>query len=294
MLAPNRIVSLVADLRPTLVPTGMSDLPFGETDLRPNLILLALHAAAAYHGPQTLPATAPAIGWAEIREFDRDNVRGYVYAYGSRAVVAIAGSNDASDWRGNLAICPVPFGRHSEIRVHRGILDHALAVSAALRPLSKLLANRQITFVGHSLGGAVALLLPAIWLAFPSIATPPILGSMRSVTFGAPRVGNAAFNAIRPAALIEQVAADGDPIPHLPIRGPLLGYRHAPGLRYLAADGRLTSGPIACALRIAQATAVASLPGSVRRRVACRLRDAVVAHSIATYLDRLSLPLLGA
>ena len=79
--------------------------------------------------------------------------------------------------------------------------------------------NKRIHVSGHSLGGALA-----------SLSSLDIVAQtgrdVTLVTFGAPRVGNAAYQKLSdhliPASY--RVVVNGDPIPRVP--GPLLGYQH--------------------------------------------------------------------
>lgn len=280
MAAPDSIRSLVEDLRPTLTPKR----PRGVFDRR-DVLTAGLHAAAAYDG------TIAHDHFAHVLRWRHSHATGYVYTCGAKAVVAIAGSDDWDDWRGNFRACPDPLPCWPGARVHRGLLAYAGLVVEALAPHARFLADRTVTIVGHSLGGAAAVLLPILartdWRMPASITTAAV------VTFGAPRVGNATLAKLRSELPPWQIAADGDLIPHLPLAGPLLGYRHATPLRHLTEAGHLISGTLATARRLARLTAARSLPGPLRRRIACRLRDSVVAHRMTTYLERLALPYLG-
>ena len=91
-----------------------------------------------------------------------------------------------------------------------------------------LVSNTPTTFIGHSLGGAMAQLLMAESRRQAFDAT--------AVAIGAPRVGDAAFGAAH-SEFIEQLWVVGDPIPLIPPRA--LGYRHSGTIRLATKGGEL-------------------------------------------------------
>lgn len=141
-------------------------------------------------------------------------------------VLAFRGTNELRDWLVNLRALPRRWPRGG--LVHRGFLQALLQV---WRPLRQQL--RQCTgplFVtGHSLGGALATLAGAV------------LGPRAIYTFGAPRVGDAAFGATVQAPLY-RVVNRRDVVPRLPTQGPLLRFVHAGTECRIGDDGRLTLG----------------------------------------------------
>lgn len=78
--------------------------------------------------------------------------------------------------------------------------------------------DTRLTLVGHSLGGALALLVARL--------LPDHFREVRVVTFGAPRAMFAGGRRylLRRCRSITQITRDGDPIPHIPTC--LLGWRH--------------------------------------------------------------------
>lgn len=279
-------VDLVPDLLPTIPSTDRS------TTRRPALISLAIHAQAAYGRDEDLAFVKSRARWADFVRWRHGNAHGYIIAAAEKAVVAIAGTDDRRDWRGNLAACPDPLPGWPRTRAHRGLVRYADSVLAGLAPHYHVLRDRVATVVGHSLGGAAAILLPT--LARLDWRLPASIVSAAVVTFGAPRVGNRALADLRTGWPTLGLIADGDPIPHLPLRGPLIGYRHAPELRYLTADGRLVAGHLAGTMRAARLYAGQIVPLPCRRRFVCALRTAIESHRISTYLSRLAQPLLEA
>lgn len=81
-----------------------------------------------------------------------------------------------------------------------------------------------LTITGHSLGAAMATLLAGL------------KENADLVTFGSPRVGNAAFAASLAARSARRYVDCTDLVPTLP---PALGYTHAGGLHYIDATGRV-------------------------------------------------------
>jgi len=121
-------------------------------------------------------------------------------------------------------------GLPSGIQVHSGFKDtHARSAKDVLAAVKKALSTygtTSVTTVGHSLGGAIAL-LDAVYLPLnlPSTTT------FKSFLYGQPRVGNQAFaNYVDSAASkvkATRITNKKDPVPILP--GRFLGFTHASG-----------------------------------------------------------------
>lgn len=123
--------------------------------------------------------------------------------------------------------------------VHRGFADGYWGVSAQIIATINERKPRRIIVTGHSLGGARAILCAA-HLEMLSLPVSDV------VTFGAPRVGNAAFRDYYNDRLHESTLrfeAQGDLVPWTP---PWLlnGYRHAGRSAYLHNDGEFTIEPL--------------------------------------------------
>jgi pimeloyl-ACP methyl ester carboxylesterase len=90
----------------------------------------------------------------------------------------------------------------SSVLVHSGFAKaHARTASSVLSEVKKVMdvtRTRSVTTVGHSLGGALAA-LDAVFLAL----NLPSGSEVRGVTYGTPRVGNAAF-----AELLDSIVPD--------------------------------------------------------------------------------------
>ncbi|KAG7098662.1 hypothetical protein E1B28_000578 [Marasmius oreades] len=144
-------------------------------------------------------------------------------------------------------------GVPSNVRVHYGFqLEHAKTAKQIKEEVLKLMETHNVSeiyTVGHSLGGALAL-LDGLFL---TLQIP--YASIKTVIYGAPRVGNEAF-----ARFIDQMVPDLtrvnnqrgkntvivdrelayqwplDPIPVLPPRWPL-GFKHPEGELHLTGSG---------------------------------------------------------
>ncbi|KAG8883892.1 hypothetical protein FRB97_005730 [Tulasnella sp. 331] len=118
--------------------------------------------------------------------------------------------------------------------VHSGFLSAfestATSVLAAVKALMTAHSTTKVTTVGHSLGGAIAN-LDAVYLKtnIPSI-------SLNTVTFGEPRVGNAAWATyITNSYTITRVTHNYDPVPIVPFED--WGYEHPAGEIHIDTSG---------------------------------------------------------
>jgi len=151
-----------------------------------------------------------------------------------RTFVVFPGSASRADWATNLRAGKVPWQPAG--RVHAGFREAAESIR---EELSEHLAGRTyVTFVGHSLGGALATLAAD---ALDS-RMPAKIGAV--YTFGAPRCGNGPFARSYNARLHDQtfrLVAVRDPIPRIPW---LLGtYRHVGTRVWLGDERRLEVNP---------------------------------------------------
>ncbi|KAI0285637.1 lipase [Russula brevipes] len=128
-------------------------------------------------------------------------------------------------------------GIPSAVKAHNGFArEQASTALAILSAVQKTLSEHgvsSVTVVGHSLGGALAL-LDGVFLSMrlPSNVT------VKVVTFGMPRVGNQAFaNFVdsRLRGLVTHVNNKKDPIPIVPGRG--LGFHHPSGEIHIQDSG---------------------------------------------------------
>lgn len=123
-------------------------------------------------------------------------------------------------------------------KVHRGFQSGVVAVRDEI--VASVRHAARIIVTGHSLGGARAILLAA-WLRKMGLPVTDV------ITFGAPRVGNAAFASFYNAQLHDHTIrfeAQGDAVPWLPPYV-LNGYRHVGRCAYLKNDGTVKLDPAA-------------------------------------------------
>ncbi|KAJ3483663.1 hypothetical protein NLI96_g6166 [Meripilus lineatus] len=133
-------------------------------------------------------------------------------------------------------------GISSSVEVHSGFAaTHSRSAPSVLSAVQTALTNfqaNQVTIVGHSLGGAIAL-LDAVYL-------PLHLSSgvtFKTVTYGMPRVGNPAFASYVDAHVtsLNHINNKEDLVPILP--GKFLGYAHPGGELHIQDSGSWVSCP---------------------------------------------------
>jgi predicted lipase len=118
----------------------------------------------------------------------------------------------------------------------------AEAILSSVKYLVGLYPSYSVTIVGHSLGGALAL-LDGVSLILQSVVGP---NRLRVITYGMPRVGNQAFANLVDRQLIFEpnlmhVNNREDPIPVMPDRP--LGYHHPSGEIHIQDSGALDACP---------------------------------------------------
>jgi len=164
------------------------------------------------------PAFFDRVGFREHRFFDTGGTHGALVMGHTVAVVVFRGTTDLRDWLTNLRMAPEPWPQGGA--VHGGFaraLDEVWPdVVAEVQTL-----ELPVFVTGHSLGGALATLAAA---RHPFAA---------AYTFGAPRVGNAAFyQSLR--SPLHRVVHHRDVVPTLPPRR--MGYIHGGQLHELRRD----------------------------------------------------------
>jgi pimeloyl-ACP methyl ester carboxylesterase len=167
------------------------------------------------------------------------------------AYVAFRGTQPDSwrDIRTDARFLRLPWAGQAWVhRGFRGAYDSrsgnraASNLRAELRGLIAGLAPQRLVTTGHSLGGALATLFASDHLA------------AELVTFGSPLVGNAAFAALFEARAVRRYRQCADLVTRIPFEW--IGYRPAPGLRYIDRTGAIAAvgpEPAVIQLDIAQA-----------------------------------------
>jgi hypothetical protein len=179
-------------------------------------------------------------------------------------IAVFRGTRELRNWVTNLHALPARWNAGGQ--VHAGFRR---ALGRVWRPLRRLLAGRDgpLFGTGHSLGGALAMLAGSL------------LRPRGVYTFGAPRVGDAAFAATLGPIAYELVHGK-DLVPHLPPGGPPLRACAAGRRLLLSSDGRLVD-----AERAADAVA-ADVAGAYDRRW-YEPQDFLSDHAPVNYTARL-------
>ncbi|HEX5050796.1 MAG TPA: hypothetical protein VFZ65_03405 [Planctomycetota bacterium] len=164
-------------------------------------------------------------GLGEVRFFDKGSTQGALVVGDGVGVLVFRGTTDLRDWLTNLRVAPAEWPHGG--RVHDGFARGLASVwDEVEEELRRLGLPTYVT--GHSLGGALATLAAALG-AF-----------VAAYTFGAPRVGDAAFwRTLR--CPLHRVVNNRDIVPTVPPRR--MGYTHGGVLHHIAADGSVHEDP---------------------------------------------------
>ncbi|KAH9479276.1 Lipase [Psilocybe cubensis] len=131
-------------------------------------------------------------------------------------------------------------GVSSSVKTHNGFGEahkrSASAVLAAVRQGMATYATNKVTVVGHSLGGALAIIGSAhIAVNIPS-------ANVKTVSYAAPRVGNAAFaDYVNAKADMVRINNKKDIVPIVP--GRFVGFAHTEGEIHITSSGTWLSCP---------------------------------------------------
>lgn len=138
--------------------------------------------------------------------------RAYKVAMGGKPVICFPGSRSVQDWACDFMAVPTIDVSTADIidlgPVHIGFLERAKSCRSLV--YKDLMAAPSYSLVGHSLGGAIALMVGALMLTQSQHPPDEI------VTFGAPKVGTEVYvNAIK-SIPIRQYRFGIDPVPEFP------------------------------------------------------------------------------
>ena len=165
------------------------------------------------------------------------DTQGYIAVNDKVIMAAFRGTESLPDWLTNLQAIKDP-GPWRKTEVHEGSQD-AFFVSALKigRAIGEKRQNQQVWVTGHSLGGALAVILTATLLENDI----PVHGLY---TFGAPRVGDKSFarqldNQLKNKAHW-RVVNKGDLVPHLP---PEMFFCHAGNRKLLLSQKSKSTSP---------------------------------------------------
>lgn len=154
-----------------------------------------------------------------------------------RIVLSVRGTESLENWIENLKVLKTDLAMSCEgCRVHSGFYDMWASLAPGLLPrlaaLRNAYPNAPLTLTGHSLGAAIAILGSYI------LETDLQIPVQAVYSFGAPRVGNAAFAKAHPLGDDRQwrLTHHRDIVPHLPEQ--LLGFHHTPTEVFYADDSQ--------------------------------------------------------
>ncbi len=140
-------------------------------------------------------------------------------------VFFVTGTEDLKDVGIDVKIKPVPFKDSDEkILVHRGFRDYADAALSEgildfLVEYIKNHPNEKIYITGHSLGGAISMMIAA-----RLVDAGADMSKIKVITFGAPAVGNKAFaDFYQDKINLTRIVMDSDPID---VSLKIFGYAH--------------------------------------------------------------------
>ena len=189
--------------------------------------LCAWMAMAAYGDKPGLAARQELLrrGWhidSQVQKDDKSEAKFHIARKGTDTILAITGTASLADIKSDLNLHSAAYDgtagktetEPGARRVHAGF-DHytttLLAAPYAGQTVARTLvadakAPNRLTVTGHSLGGAVAVLAAAR-------LTDQGASQLQVVTFGAPAVGNDAFNrAYGQRIRLDRIVMEGDPV----------------------------------------------------------------------------------
>lgn len=157
-------------------------------------------------------------GWDidnRIEKDDKSETKFHIARKGKATLIAVTGTESLADVKSDLNLHSISYrdGENVDMRVHAGFSHYTKTLLDAPYENTTLgqfiqfdAASQKVTLTGHSLGGAVAL-LAAARLYDDGVR------NLQVVTFGAPAVGNSAFNKAYGERLhLERIVMAGDPV----------------------------------------------------------------------------------
>lgn len=157
-------------------------------------------------------------GWDvdnRIEKDDRSETKFHIARKGKETFIAVTGTESLADVKSDLNLHSIPYrnGEAADMRVHAGfshytqtLLDAPYEETTLGQFVQADAALQDVILTGHSLGGAVAL-LTAARLYDDGVR------NLQVVTFGAPAVGNSAFNeTYEPLLQLDRIVMTDDPV----------------------------------------------------------------------------------
>ncbi len=157
------------------------------------------------------------------------STQGFAVIKGDNAYVAFRGTqpDDPTDILIDGLFWPVNW--QGDGQVHDGFLRAYNSIAPQLQDWLGQCKAKNVYLTGHSLGAAIATLAAAL------------LPESRLVTFGSPRVGNAAFAAMFKNRVVDRYVNCADVVAILPPESEY--YEHVHGMHYLDRHGALIAAP---------------------------------------------------
>ena len=142
----------------------------------------------------------------------RDGPRAFCERIDGKLVICFPGSRSLQDWTLDFMAAPTVDMSVADVidlgPVHLGFLNRAKSCRSLI--YDKLKSTSDYVLIGHSLGGAIALLVGAMMLTQSQHPPDEI------ITFGAPRVGMITYSEAIRSIPIRQYRFGIDPIPEFP------------------------------------------------------------------------------
>ncbi len=173
----------------------------------------------------TIPDGLDIVGSERILDEETDTF-GMAYFTADTLYIAFQGSESWKDWLNDFKIIKTEY---AGIRAHRGFAMCASSVIERVVRIIAALPDHRIVLTGHSMGGAVAVLV--------AVALRP--RALQLITFGQPRVSTRRELQLALYGEYIRVVNGSDAV----ARSPWLGYSHAGTLLYLTNDQRKLIDP---------------------------------------------------
>lgn len=194
-------------------------------------LVCANAAALAYKENAELQEGAYRCGFTSANQFLERNHAVTIFEHEMGIVVAFRGTKTLRDWKSNLSILPT---RRTWGVLHRGFALAAEAlwpqIELAIREAGA--SGKKITFTGHSLGGAMAV-VGALKAHYE--LNVPVLGI---ITFGQPPLATKSIQASLQQAGINHYLRFVNSV-DVVVTGPFFPYLHIGKINYFDSDGNL-------------------------------------------------------